>query len=324
MAEAAEMNALAAERGGEGGGGGGGAVDAWRKKVADALDGPADRSGGGAGSGGNYGALAQRSFPPPAPSDNLPVPQWDGEDEEQDAPNIQRSRVLSSEGDDEWAQVREDYGKKPPGGPLGWAKRMPSHVLVMLTVVLVVGAILCAIIFMHPGRSTHPAAAKKSSMQKLAKQEATQRRAAAGKKAAVPPLTGAQKKEVEKLASAQAQQMASAAMAAAQQAEVQKEQQQEAAQRQAAEEAKEQKRAALKQLLTAEPTDSPEVRVQIHRALRQQRTLAFDKQRVQVAQNNLAPLENNVNTKQAAFDAENQQYLSWERKMQEDENELQV
>jgi hypothetical protein len=37
---------------------------------------------------------------------------------------------------------------------------------------------------------------------------------------------------------------------------------------------------------------------------------------VQVAENNLAPLENNVNTKQAAFDAENQQYLSWERKMQ--------
>ena len=36
----------------------------------------------------------------------------------------------------------------------------------------------------------------------------------------------------------------------------------------------------------------------------------------QVAQNNLAPLQNNVNSKQAAFDAENQQYLSWERKMQ--------
>ena len=35
------------------------------------------------------------------------------------------------------------------------------------------------------------------------------------------------------------------------------------------------------------------------------------------------PLQNNVETQQAAYDAENQQYLSWEHKMQEDENELQ-
>jgi hypothetical protein len=63
--------------------------------------------------------------------------------------------------------------------------------------------------------------------------------------------------------------------------------------------------------------------VEIHRAIRQQRQLAFDKQRVQVAQNNLMPLQNNVETQQAAYDAENQQYLSWEHKMQEDENELQ-
>jgi hypothetical protein len=283
-ADSAEMGALAAERRSEEGGGSG-AVEAWRRRVAETLDGPADRGAGAGAVGGSYGALAQRSFPPPPPSDNLQVPQWDGEDGEAEAPQVKRGRAPSSEGDDEWAQVREEYGKKPPGGPLGWAKRMPSHVLVMLTVVLVVGAVLCAVVFMHPGRSAH-AAAKKASTQTLAKQEAPKSAAAASKEAAVPPLTGAQKKEVEKLATKQAQQMASAAMAAAQQAEEQKEEQQEAAQRQAAEEAKEQKRAALKQLLTPQPTDSPEVRVQIHRALRQQRTLAFDKQRVQVAENN--------------------------------------
>lgn len=98
MAEqsAAEMSALAGDRGG----GGGSAVEDWRRKVADALDGPSDRST----AAGNYGTLSQRSFPPPTPSDNVPEPHWDAEDEHA-APRIEPSRVLSSEGDDEWAQV---------------------------------------------------------------------------------------------------------------------------------------------------------------------------------------------------------------------------
>ena len=74
---AAEMNALAGNAPGERGGDG--AVDEWRRKVAETLDGPADRAK--KASTGKYGTLSQRSFPPPAPSDNLPVPEWDGEDE---------------------------------------------------------------------------------------------------------------------------------------------------------------------------------------------------------------------------------------------------
>ena len=226
---------------------------------------------------------------------------------------------MSSEGDDEWAQVRAEYGKK--AGPLGWAKRLPAHVLIMVTVVFVVGAVLCAVVFLSPGRRANAAPAKAQAL--AANHAAAKPAPKESKKASVPPLTGAQKKEVEQLANQQAQQMASAAMAAAQQAQELKTEQEEAAQRQAEEAAEAAKKQALARLLTVEPQDSPEVRVQIHRALRQQQTLAFDQQRVQVAQNNLMPLQNNVNTQQAAYDAENQQYLSWEQKMQEDENELQ-
>mmetsp|Transcript_63751 Transcript_63751/g.103076 ORF Transcript_63751/g.103076 Transcript_63751/m.103076 type:complete len:874 (+) Transcript_63751:129-2750(+) len=314
---AAEMNALAGERSGDGGG----AVEEWRRKIAETLDGPADRAGAvRGGAAGGYGTLGQRSFPPPAPTDNIPVPEWDGEEA---VARMEASRIMSSEGDDEWATVRKEYAIKP--GPLGWAKRLPAHVLIMMTVVGVVAAVVCAVIFMTPASAR--AAAAKSGTQALAGKHAVTKKAVvattATAKAAVPPLTGAQKKEVETLANQQAQQMASAAMAAAQQAQAIKQEQQLAAQRQAQEQAKDAKKAQLAQLLTARPNDSPEVRVQIHRAVRQQRTLAFDKQRVQVAENNLMPLQNNVNNQQAGYDAENQQYLSWEQKMQEDENQLQ-
>jgi len=168
-------------------------VEAWRRKVAETLDGPADREGEARGGAGGYGTLAQRSFPPPAPTDNIPVPAWDGEDE-QAAARIEASRIISSEGDDEWAAVRQEYSKK--AGPLGWAKRLPAHVLIMITVVGVVGAVLCAVIFMAPGKSVHIAAAK-SGTQALAAGKPNVPKAAAvvtAKKAAVPPLTGAQKK----------------------------------------------------------------------------------------------------------------------------------
>jgi len=78
-------------------------------------------------------------------------------------------------------------------------------------------------------------------------------------------------------------------MAAAEQAEALKQQQQVAAQRQAAEAAEQEKKEDLARLLTIQPTDSPEVRVQVHRAKRRQQGLAFDEQRVQVAENNLMP-----------------------------------
>ena len=79
-------------------------------------------------------------------------------------------------------------------------------------------------------------------------------------------------------------------MAAAEQAEALKQQQQVAAQRQAAEAAEQEKKEELARLLTIQPTDSPEVRVQVHRAKRRQQGLAFDEQRVQVAEHNLMPL----------------------------------
>jgi hypothetical protein len=222
---AAEMNALGGERGGSGGNES--AVEAWRKKVANVLDGPPDR----AAAAGNYGTLPQRSFPPPAPSDNLPTPQWDDADEHA-RPRIVPSRVLTSEGDDdEWAQVKSEFGGKK-AGPVAIVKRLPAHVLVMITVVAVVAAVLCAIVFVHPGGAgSAAAAAKKQALagKPVAKPAA---KTPAGK-AVVPPLTGAQKKEVEKLASQQAAQMASAAMAAAQQAEQMKEEEQQQAQRQA-------------------------------------------------------------------------------------------
>ena len=78
-------------------------------------------------------------------------------------------------------------------------------------------------------------------------------------------------------------------MAAAEQAEALKQQQQVAAQRQAAEAAEQEKKEELARLLTIQPTDSPEVRVQVHRAKRRQLGLAFDEQRVQVAEHNLMP-----------------------------------
>ena len=57
---AAEMNALAAGRGHN-------TVDSWRQRAAVEGEQVPQR-------GGSYGTLAQRqrSFPPPAPSDNLP------------------------------------------------------------------------------------------------------------------------------------------------------------------------------------------------------------------------------------------------------------
>ena len=74
---AAEMNMLAGERAGEGGES---ALDAWKKKVAGTLDGPLDDGSTAKVEQylSKYGTLSQRSFPPPAPSDNLPVPNFDG------------------------------------------------------------------------------------------------------------------------------------------------------------------------------------------------------------------------------------------------------
>jgi hypothetical protein len=74
---AAEMNTLAGERAGEGGVS---ALDAWKKKVAGTLDGPLDDGSTAKVEQylSKYGTLSQRSFPPPAPSDNLPVPNFDG------------------------------------------------------------------------------------------------------------------------------------------------------------------------------------------------------------------------------------------------------
>jgi len=80
----------------------------------------------------------------------------------------------------------------------------------MITVVGVVAAVLCAVIFMTPA-SARAAVAAKPGTQALAGKHAVTKKAAvattATAKAAVPPLTGAQKKEVETLANQQAQQV---------------------------------------------------------------------------------------------------------------------
>ena len=46
------------------------------------------------------------------------------------------------------------------------------------------------------------------------------------------------------------------------------------------------KRAQLRALLTPQPSDSPEVRASIEAAKQRQEQVAYNKQRVQVAQNN--------------------------------------
>ena len=115
---------------------------------------------------------------------------------------------MSSEGDDEWAQVRAEYATK--AGPVSWIKRLPAHVLIMITVVVVVGAVLGAVVLNNPARNAHTAGVAKTSTQALAGQRHPIHKAAAPAKASVPPLTGVQKKEVEQLANQQAQQMAAA------------------------------------------------------------------------------------------------------------------
>ncbi|EKX30994.1 hypothetical protein GUITHDRAFT_149566, partial [Guillardia theta CCMP2712] len=106
-------------------------------------------------------------------------------------------------------------------------------------------------------------------------------------------------------------------------------------------ERREEEKKEVQELLTVRPTDSPEVRNYIQRAEQQQTNVAFQRERVTVAENNLVPLQQAVNQRQvmqlpfstvlmfgdvmdlvAAYDAENQQYLSWKKRMDQDKEEL--
>lgn len=135
----------------------------------------------------------------------------------------------------------------------------------------------------------------------------------------MPPLNVQQQAEVKRLAAQQAASLAAQALAAQEQAAAQKAAAREAAEKQkeAADEAK--KQAELREVLTVQPTDSPAVRQSIGIAQMRQNAVTYNQQRIQYAESNLQPLEQWVGEKQAAYNAEDQQYLSWKNKLDGDE-----
>ena len=211
------------------------AVEAWRRQAA--AEAAAYEPLPGSTKKGGYGAVSQRSFPPSAPADNMPVTQLDRDDAQAGAGAARSTKhqhaPAGSDDDDDWANVRAEYSKKATAGDMlrrlpahaaatdmciymhsyacvcacvltcvhTYIRRLPAHALMLMTVAAIVSACLLAVWATNPAPSDAAGAA--AQKQLLHKAEAAQARAAAHE-VAERPLTAAQETEMKTKAAAQA------------------------------------------------------------------------------------------------------------------------
>uniref|UniRef100_A0A7S4NR47 Uncharacterized protein n=1 Tax=Guillardia theta TaxID=55529 RepID=A0A7S4NR47_GUITH len=246
----------------------------------------------------------------------------DGRTSDDAMANETQSSVRDDNGDDEWSKIRQEYGKQSHGrfsGLFSFFQRLPVHWSVLLVALAAVLALCLFLIFglSQPAKKSPPLAMHhaKSALNKF-----TVKRAAAP---SAPSTTATPNGKAA--ASSSAAEAKQGGLTEQQEAIMnkRKEAQAEAAKKRLEKmQRREEEKKEVQELLTVRPTDSPEVRNYIQRAEQQQTNVAFQRERVTVAENNLVPLQQAVNQRQAAYDAENQQYLSWKKRMDQDKEEL--